>query len=325
LIWLLLLAALNGFALENLAVPREQVVAGGPPRDGIRSVDAPEFVAAAQARWVQGTTPVLGVATNGAARAYPIHLLEYHQVVNDTLGGVPIAVTYDPLSGVPRVWRRSVAGKLLEFGVSGLLYNANFPLFDRETESLWLQFDGRALAGPLEGKRLEPLEVRQEILDLWLARQPASEVLRPPDPDRFNYRYSRYQTYWVSDEIPFEVLAVDRSYHSKELVVGVVVDGVERAYLGSILTAAGGRAVDEIAGKRIQVDYDTNLGAFAWEADPGVKVTEAYWFSWKAFHPDTQIWQPQKPPAESGKPPAQTRKPRPPAQGSPESVPSKSP
>jgi hypothetical protein len=289
---LLLLAALNGFSLEKLVVPRDSIVAGGPPRDGIRSVDSPTFAPAAEARWVRGTTPVIGVALGGEARAYPTHLLEYHQVVNDELDGVPVVVTYDPLAGVPRAYRRSVDGVVLEFGVSGLIYNSNFLLYDRQTDSLWLQFDGRALAGPQAGKRLEPVVVRQEILDVWLARHPDSTVLRPPEPDRFDYRYSRYQAYWVKDAIPFPVAAEDHRYHAKELVVGVVVDGVARAYLGSILTAAGGRAVDEIDGKHIQIDYDTNLGAFAWEVDEGVDVTEAYWFAWKAFHPDTEVWEP---------------------------------
>jgi hypothetical protein len=291
-IWLLLLAALNGFSLENLSVPSDSVVAGGPPRDGIRSVDKPEFAKPADAKWVNGTVAVLGVSAGGVARAYPTHLMEYHQIVNDSLGGVPIVVTYDPLSGVPRAWKRTVDGKVLEFGVSGLIYNANFLLYDRQTESLWLQFDGRALAGPMVGKRLEPIEIRQEILDLWAARHADTQVLRPPEPDRFNYRYSRYQAYWVKDDIPFAVAAKDASYHAKELVVGVVVDGVARAYLGSVLTEAGGRVVDEIAGKRIQIDYDTNLAAFAWDVADGVEVTEGYWFAWKAFHPDTQVWNP---------------------------------
>jgi len=294
-IWLLLMAAsavLNGFSLDDLSVPRDSVVAGGPPRDGIRSVDSPEFASSAEARWVKGTTPVIGVVQGGEARAYPTHLLEFHQIVNDTLGGVPIAVTYDPLAGIPRAFRRTVDGKTLEFGVSGLIHNSNFILYDRETESLWLQYDGRAIAGPLAGRRLEAVPVRQEILDLWLARHADSPVLRPPDSERHDYRYSRYQAYWTKDAAPFPVAAEDRSYHAKELVVGVVVDGTARAYLGSILTAAGGRAVDEIAGKRIQVDYDTNLGAFAWDVPEGVDVTEAYWFAWKAFNPDTEVWQP---------------------------------
>ena len=96
---------------------------------------------------------MLGVSIGGDARAYlDSPILEYHQIVNDTVGGVPIAVTYDPLTGAPLAWKRSVGGRTLRFGVSGLLYNSGFLLYDHETESLWSQFDGRAIAGPLAGK-----------------------------------------------------------------------------------------------------------------------------------------------------------------------------
>ncbi len=283
---------LNGFALTNLQVPRDAILAGGPPRDGIRSVDEPGFVPAEEARWVEPRNVVIGVALGGEARAYPVHVLEWHQVVNDTVGGVPVVVTYDPLTGAPKAWRRTLDGRVLTFGVSGLIHNSNFLIFDRETDSLWLQWDGRALAGALAGRRLEPVPLRQEILGVWLARHRDTKVLERPEPRRLDYRYSRFKAYWVSDEIPFPVAAEDRSFHAKELVLGVVVDGRARAYLGSILTKAGGRLIDEFQGKRVQVEYDTNLGAFAWDAEEGVDVGEAYWFAWKAFHPNTEVWRP---------------------------------
>ena len=142
---------------------------------------------------------------------------------------------------------------------------------------------------------LEPVALRQEILGVWLARHRDAKVLERPEPRRLDYRYSRFKAYWVSEEILFPVAAKDASFHAKELVLGVVVGGRARAYLGSILTAAGGRVSDEFQGKRIQVEYDTNLGAFAWDVAEGVEVGEAYWFAWKAFHPDSEVWRPAEP------------------------------
>ncbi|MDJ0851354.1 MAG: DUF3179 domain-containing (seleno)protein [Myxococcota bacterium] len=284
----------NGFALSHLEVPRDSILAGGPPRDGIRSVDEPGFVAVADASWVRPDTVVIGVELAGEARAYPVHVLEWHQVVNDSVGGVPVVVTYDPLTGAPKAFRRNLGDRVLAFGVSGLIHNSNFLLFDRETDSLWLQWDGRALAGALAGKRLEPVALRQEVLGVWQARRRDTRVLERPEPRRIDYRYSRFKAYWVSDEIPFPVAAKDTRFHAKELVLGVVVGGRARAYLGSLLTKAGGRIVDEFQGRRIQVDYDTNLGAFAWDVAEGVDVGEAYWFAWKAFHPDTDVWRPDE-------------------------------
>jgi hypothetical protein len=291
----------NGFDLSRASVPPGSIVKGGPPRDGIPRVDEPRFATADAATWVLPTNTVLGVSISGDARAYPVHLLEYHQVVNDVVGGVPVVVTYDPIAGVPRAFRREVGGRVLRFGVSGLIHNANFLLYDLETESLWSQFLGQAIAGELAGRALERVGVRQEALAVWLARHPGSRVLERPEPYRIDYRYSPYKAYWVSETIPFPVAAQDARYHPKELVVGVVVDGRARAYLGSALTAAGGRALDEIAGKRLRIDYDTNLAAFSWEVPEGVDVTEAYWFAWKAFHPETEVWEPPaRPPAAAG-------------------------
>jgi hypothetical protein len=285
-------AAPNGFELVSLQVAREKIIGGGPPRDGIRSVDRPEFAPLPEATWVGPRTPVLGVVLKGEAHAYPVHLIEYHQIVNDVIAGVPIVVSYDPLAGCPLAFRRKLDGRTLSFGVSGLLYNSNFLLYDRETESLWSQVLGRALAGSLAGKTLERVRVRQEALIWWLERHPNSRVLVRPEPKRIDYRYSPFEVYWVQDEIPYPVAAKDRRYHAKEVVVGVVVDGKARAYLGSKVTAAGGVVQDTFANKRLLIEYSSELSVFRWDVPDEVEVTEAYWFAWKAFHPETEVWSP---------------------------------
>jgi Protein of unknown function (DUF3179) len=281
---------INGFRLVPLLVKAELIRAGGPARDQIKAVDDPQFVPPEQATWVAADTPVIGLELNGETRAYPVHLMERHQIVNDALAGVPIAVSYDPLAGTPRAFRRSVAGKNLHFGVSGLVYNACSLMYDRETQSLWSQFTGQAIAGPLSGTHLDRIRVRQEPRDLWLGRAPTSSVLVRPDPMGIDYRYSPYTAYWLQEEIPFPVAAKDPRFHSKELVLGVVMKGKARAYLGSLLTAAGGRVTDFFQGKKIQILYDSEDAVMQWEVPKGIEVTEAYWFAWKAFYPDTEVW-----------------------------------
>jgi hypothetical protein len=286
---------LGGFALSDLRVDRALLVAGGPGRDGIRSVDAPEFSDIGSATWVARDTEVLGLEIEGDARAYPVRMLEYHQIVNDVVGGVPVAITYDPLSGTPFAWRRQVDGQTLELGVSGLLYNHNFLMFDRGGESLWSQALGQAIAGPRAGRKLERIELRQETTGVWLARHLQSRFLRPPFPEQVLYRLSPYQTYWVQDRIPFPVAARDERFHAKELALGVVVGGKARAYLGSILTREGGSVDERIDGKRIRVAYRSETGTFQWQVDEGVELWEAYWFAWKAFHPGTEVWRSEAP------------------------------
>jgi len=287
----------NGFDLAGSLVDPEKIIAGGPRRDQIRSVDEPGFAEPGEATWVAPENPVLGVEIDGEARVYPVHVLEFHQIANDEVGGEPVAVTLDPLTGSPRVYRRRVGDRSLTFGVSGLVHNSSFLMYDRETESLWVHFTGKAIDGPLAGQQLERIRVRQEPFGRWLERAPQSVVLERPAPKKIDYRYSPFSSYWVKDAIPFPVEAKDERFHAKELVLGVVADGVAKAYLGSTLTAAGGRAVDEVAGHEIRVLYSSKLGVFEWEAPEAVKVTEAYWFAWKAFHPDTAIW---KAPTEAG-------------------------
>jgi hypothetical protein len=193
----------NGFDLSGASVARDAILRGGPPRDGIPRVDAPTFASPETATWVAPTNTVLGIEIAGDARAYPVHLLEYHQLVNDVVGGVPVAATYDPIGAVPRVFRREVDGRVLRFGISGLIYSANFLIYDLETESLWSQFLGRAIAGPLAGRTLARVTVRQEPLAAWLARHPHARVLERPLPGRIDYRYSPYEAHWVSQTVPF--------------------------------------------------------------------------------------------------------------------------
>jgi hypothetical protein len=283
-------AQLYGFSASGAVVDRVKILAGGPGRDGIHAIDAPTFASIDAADAIDPETPVVGVAIGGDARAYLLPVLEYHQIVNDLVGGVPIAVTYDPLTGVSRVFRRTVDGRTLRFGVSGLVYNSGFLLFDRETESLWSQFQGRALAGPLAGKPLEALRARQEEFASWRKREPKTRILIPPEPGAIDYNRPPFSGYAEEDRWNFPVEAGDQRFHAKELVVGVVVDGKARAYLASLLTRNGGRAEDEIAGRKISVSYESDRGVFEWDAPADVEVTEAYWFAWKAFHPDTEIW-----------------------------------
>jgi hypothetical protein len=279
----------GGFSLEGVRVPAEHVLPGGPKRDEIASVDTPRFASLEEATWVLAENPVLGVSLGDESHVYPVHVIERHQIVNDVIAGKPVVVSYDPLAGSPRAYERSVDGRVLEFGVAGLLYNGNFLLYDRATESLWSQLRGDAVAGPLAGRTLRRVEVRQETLASWLERHPDSRVLAPPS-EGVDYRYSPFSSYWLSNRIPSRVDAEDCRFHAKEVVLGVAKQGKARAYLGSLVTAAGGSLDDEFQGGKLHVAYSSRDAVFRYQIPDDVDVTEAYWFAWKAFHPDTEVW-----------------------------------
>jgi hypothetical protein len=281
---------LYGFEVTKPLVDREKILPGGPGRDGIPALDAPSFAGIDAADAIAPETPVVGVAIGGDARAYLVPVLEYHQVVNDEVGGVAIAVTFDPLTGVARVFERNAAGRKLRFGVSGLLYNSGFLLYDRETQSLWSQFQGRAIAGPLAGTQLRSLRVRQEEFATWRKREAKTRILIPPDPERIDYNQTPYASYIEQDGSLFPIEARDRRFHAKELTLGVSAGGKQRAYLASLLTRNGGRAEDSFEGRKIAVSYESDRGVFEWQAPDDVEMTEGYWFAWKAFHPETSIW-----------------------------------
>jgi Protein of unknown function (DUF3179) len=112
----------NGFDVSNATIPAEQILSGGPPRDGIPAIDEPRFVDVLRVAFLRDKDIVIGLNINGKARAYPLRILIWHEIVNDTVGGKAVAVTYCPLCGTAMAFERTVAGKTLSFGVSGLLY-----------------------------------------------------------------------------------------------------------------------------------------------------------------------------------------------------------
>ena len=132
----------------------DELVSGGPPPDGIPSIDRPQFEAVADVDWLEPAEPVLSLTVDGRTKAYPIRILMWHEIVNDRLAGVPVAVTYCPLCNSGVAFERTVAGRTTTFGTSGKLYADNLVMYDRLTESLWPQLTGRASVGSLTGTEL---------------------------------------------------------------------------------------------------------------------------------------------------------------------------
>ena len=138
---------LNGFNLTNLLIPSNEIKHGGPPRDGIPAINQPKYAKADATDFLHDDDYVLGVYQNDIAKAYPIRILNYHEIVNDLFDETAIAITYCPLCGSGVAILADIDGTRFSFGVSGLLYNSDVLLYDRETESLWSQLMGKAVSG----------------------------------------------------------------------------------------------------------------------------------------------------------------------------------
>ncbi len=141
------------------AVPFEEILSGGPPKDGIPAIDEPRFATAADADgWLGRLDPVLVVEHDGIVKGYPLGILVWHEIVNDAVGGMPIAVTFCPLCNTALVFRRTLEdGRLLDFGTTGRLRHSDLVMYDRQTESWWQQATGEAIVGALTGERLPPV------------------------------------------------------------------------------------------------------------------------------------------------------------------------
>jgi hypothetical protein len=279
----------NGFALEPASIDVAEILAGGPPRDGIPALDAPKTLAAADAPW-EDDERVIGVALGGEARAYPLAVLVWHELVNDTLGGHPILVSYCPLCGTGIVFDRRIAGKTRRFGVSGLLYRSDLLLYDRETESLWSQISAEAVTGASRGARLELIRGDVTTWGAWQAAHPKSRVLSRETGHRRPYGESAYLGYAQSKKLLFPVPTDDR-YHPKMPTVGLrIAGGAARAYPAEEVLRAGGEVRERFAGHAVRIAYDEEDGLFRVEAPAEVEVIEGYWFAWAAFHGETEVF-----------------------------------
>ncbi|EXI82267.1 MAG: hypothetical protein AW10_00715 [Candidatus Accumulibacter appositus] len=285
----------NGFDLADALVPVEAIFAGGPPRDGIPAIDRPHFLPASAAGDVQPQERVLGVSLNGVAKAYPIAILNWHEIVNDTFGDTPVAVTYCPLCGTGMVFLAQVAGQAVQFGVSGLLYNSDVLLYDRQSASLWSQIDRRAISGKHKGQRLTALPLEHTRWGDWRQRHPETLVLSRNTGHFRDYDRNPYAAYESEEELYFPVRFRAQGYHPKERVLGLEIDGQFKAYpFAELAKSAGtsGSIRDRVGGQPIVVHFDAeNANATARDADgkPLAGVV-GYWFAWYAFHPETAIY-----------------------------------
>ena len=172
-----------------------EIMSGGPPRDGIPSIDNPVFVSAAEVGDIDDREPVILFPVEGNSRAYPLRVLTWHEIANDVVAGVPVAVTYCPLCNAAIVFDRRVGDRTLEFGTSGKLRNSDLVMYDRQTDSWWQQFSGEAIVGEMTGTRLELLPSRIVSFGAFRAAHPNGEVLVPNDPTLRDYGRNPYASY----------------------------------------------------------------------------------------------------------------------------------
>jgi len=325
----------NGTALvptadERLPLPREPqqlrqaARSGGPPKDGIPSIDDPKFVRAEGVDFLEAGDPVFGVVRDGDVRAYPQKILVQHEIVNDTLAGTPVSVTYCPLTGTAQGFHRGET----TFGVSGRLINANLVMYDRSAETWWPQI----LATSIPGEWNESPEIRslQEFRliwttwERWQTHHPDTRVLSTETGHARNYNRDAYggynpaRGYYTDDDLLFPALSSDDRYHPKTVVMGArtpdgavafVKDALRETHL--LTGQIGETPLLAVYDPRYDTGYVyRNPAQSTFERD-GNHVTapdgtsyrrdelpltrihtfDAMWFAWAGYYPETNVYE----------------------------------
>lgn len=291
------------------------IVSGGMGRDPLHPVDDPAFIPGAEVAAVNehqrgkllvGDDRVIGVVLGGRARAYPIRLLRWHEVVNDRLGSTPIAVTYSGLCDAPAVWKRPVVdGRPITFGLSGLLLDSNTLLYDRteaiEDATLWSQLSGQAVAGPqaCASNRLDAVSFEVALWSEWLARHPSTEVLTPKAELKRLYKRNPYHSYFGDDTIrfPVEPSPPPGGPAAKDSVVIIESDRRRAVFSIPDLARSAGRkhgvAERSFEGRRIRIHFGLEPATARIEDPeaPSVPATAriAFWFAWHARFPSDTV------------------------------------
>ena len=160
------------------SIEYHDLLSGGPPRDGIPPIDQPKFIEnQLAAQWLKPNDPVIALEINGDARAYPLQILTWHEIVNDVVGEIPVTITFCPLCNSAIVFKRNHQGITYDFGTSGLLRHSDLVMYDRQTESLWQQFTGEAIVGVMTGEQLLMIPSGLIGFEQFQAAYPAGKIL----------------------------------------------------------------------------------------------------------------------------------------------------
>lgn len=286
---------------SKTTVSLDEIQSGGPGKDGIPAIDNPQFTKVAQAKNISDEEPVIGLIIDGDARAYPLRVLMWHEIVNDTVGGVPVAVTYCPLCNTSITFDRRLDNQVLDFGTTGNLRHSDLVMYDRQTESWWQQFSGEAIVGELVGSRLRMIPSRLESFENFRLRAPEGKVLIPNNPNARDYGANPYVGYDRSP-LPFLYKGVTPKGVPPMLRVVAIED---TAFALPLLQS---KSVVEHAGLRItwkagqksaldtgRIDRGADVGNIVVTRNgQDVPYVVTFAFAFFAFHPDGSLYQSEK-------------------------------
>ena len=287
-------------------VSLDEFQSGGPAKDGIPAIDNPHFTTAQDVDWLESREPVIAVTVGDETRAYPIQILMWHEIANDRVGDVPVAVTFCPLCNPAIVFDRRLDGETLDFGTTGKLRESDLVMYDRQTESWWQQFGGEALVGTMAGKKLRQLPARMVSWEQFRNDHPTGLVLDKETGFFREYGANPYAGYDNIDSPPIFATRGDGDDRlpPKERVVYVEVGDeafavpftslaekrtveieTDKGELVVRWRAGVASALDEVT---IAQGRDVGAASVLLEGEP-LPFSEPFWFAVAAFRPDIEI------------------------------------
>jgi len=240
-------------------IPKDQVLDGGPGKDGIPAIQNPDFIPASQAAYLSDEDLVLGFVDGDEARAYPHPILDWHEIVNDDINSHSVSVIYCPLTGTGIGWDRMINNTKTTFGVSGLLYNSNIIPYDRATDSNWSQLLLKSVQGPLAGTSAKTHNLVETTWETWKKLYPSTWVLSANTGHNRSYGRYPYGTYKTDNRLIFPVSNDDNRLHQKERVLALIANQQARAYRFESFGEGISMITDEFDDKKIVVAGSNQL------------------------------------------------------------------
>ncbi len=269
-----------------------KILSGGPPKDGIPSIDNPKFVSVLEAdEWIQDNELILALKYKNVTRVYPLQIMVWHEIVNDFVSGDPILITYCPLCGSGIAYERILNEEVVEFGTSGKLYNSNLVMYDRKTDSYWTQIDGLAIVGKLTGTKLNAISIDTVTWGEFKELNPNAEILSQDTGYSRSYGKDPYGNYYENSFTLFPVENEDDSVHPKTVVFGINVGETYKAYREEDLISEG-TITDKIGGVNVKLERDEDGIVRITNLDDRTEIVKErdFWFAWYAFHPETELY-----------------------------------
>ena len=280
------------------SVPLDEILSGGPPKDGIPSIDNPKFISISEAEeWLNNDDPGIAFSRDTVDRFYPYQILVWHEIVNDTIDGKRILVTYCPLCLTGFVIDPIVKGERVEFGTSGKLWKSNLVMYDRKTDSLWSQVLAEAIVGEMTGTMLPILPSDQVRFRDWKKKFPRGEVLSRDTGEKRFYGSSPYGDYFSVTNLSLSLAKpTDTRLPHDAFVFGITINGKAKAY-NTATVKSKGEITDTFQGETIVLQYDKDLDVvrmFKKLVDGSlerINPVSGFWFSWAAARPETELYE----------------------------------